>query len=267
MVDIFEEVDEALSRDKYQELLRKYGPWALGGALAIIVGTVAWQGFDAWQTSGREAASDSYAAAMTQVEAGQLPLAAASLETLAGQGTAGYVPLALIQRGNVALEQGDNAAAADFFEQAAAAASDPLLGDMAEIRAVWAAWDTLSFSDIDLRLSRLVNGESPFRHLARETIASAALRADNYERARTQYQFLAFANDAPAGVSARAREALALIAQRAGPAEPSADDVPADTMAADDAPVDDAAAADDAVAEETAAETEETPDAGDAGND
>ncbi len=246
MVDIFEEVDEELRRDKYQDLLRKYGPWALGGALAIIAGTVGWQGFEAWQTSNRETASDSYLAAMTQVENGQFPLAAASLETLAEQGTAGYVPLALIQRGNVALEQGDTATAADFFEQAAIAANDPLLQDMAEIRAVWASWDTLSFSDIDLRLSRLVNGDSPFRHLARETIASAALRAGDHERARTQYQFLAFASDAPAGVQARAQEALALIAQRAAPA---------DTLA------------DDAAIEHAPVETDETPDAGDAGND
>ncbi len=246
MVDIFEEVDEELRRDKYQDLLRKYGPWALGGALAIIVGTVGWQGFEAWQTSNRETASDSYLVAMTQVENGQLALAAASLETLADQGTAGYAPLALIQRGNLALEQGENAIAAEFFEQAATAANDPLLQDMAEIRAVWASWDTLSFSDIDLRLSRLVNGQSPFRHLARETIATAALRAGDHERARTQYQFLAFATDAPAGVQSRAQEALALIAQRAEPAETIADDT---------------------AAEETPVETEETPDAGDAGND
>ncbi|WP_304072336.1 tetratricopeptide repeat protein [Maricaulis maris] len=262
MVDIFEEVDEELRRDKYQDLLRQWGPWALGAALAVIAGSVAWQSFDAWQTGGRQTASDAFIAAMTHSESGELALAAAGLETLAENGTPGYVSLALIQRGNVAIEQGDNAAATGFFEQAAAQASDPLLRDMAEIRAVWASWDSLSFSDIDLRLSRLVNADSPYRHIARETIAAAALRADNIERARTQYQFLSFSSDAPAGVQRRAQEAMALIAQRMALAEPAAaDEATTDdavTGADPSAPVDGAA--------ETAAE-EETTDAGDSGDD
>ncbi|OLF77775.1 hypothetical protein AWH62_03640 [Maricaulis sp. W15] len=253
MVDIFEEVDEELRRDKYQDLLRQWGPWVLGGAVAIILGTVAWQGFDAWQTSKRETASDAFIAAMNDVEAGRLGLAAAGLETVAAEGTPGYVSLALMQRGNLALEQGDNAAAARFFDQAAAQASDPLLRDMAEIRSVWASWDSLSFSDIDLRLSVLIGGDSPFRHLARETIAAAALRADEIERARTQYQFLSFASDAPSGVQRRAQEALALIAQRNALAGE-----PVDASAAEEAP---------AIAPETATETEETTDAGDSGDD
>lgn len=253
MVDIFEEVDEELRRDKYQDLLRKWGPWALGAALAIIAGSVAWQGFDAWQTRSRETASDAFVAAMNNYEAGELGLAAAGLETLAGEGTPGYVSLALIQRGNVALDEGDAAAAAGFFEQAAAQATDPLLRDMAEIRAVWASWDGLSFSEIDLRLSRMVNGDAPYRHIARETIAAAALRADELERARTQYQFLAFASDAPSGVQRRAQEALALIGQRLALAPVA------------EAPE---ASLPEAGGDETAAtETEETTEAGDAGND
>ena len=43
MVDIFEEVDEELRKDKYQELLRKYGPWALGGAIGIIAVAAGYQ--------------------------------------------------------------------------------------------------------------------------------------------------------------------------------------------------------------------------------
>ena len=245
MVDIFEEVDEELRRDKYQDLLRQWGPWVLGAAVSIILGAVAWQAFDAWQTGDRESSSDAFISAMNNVQADELNLAAAGLETLAGEGTPGYVSLALLQRGNVALQQGDNAAAAEFFDQAAARSSDPLLRDMAEIRSVWASWDSLSFSDIDLRMNVLVGNNSPFRHLARETIAAAALRADEIERARTQYQFLAFANDAPGGVQARAQEALALIAQR---------NALAGDVATEATP-------------EAVLDTEETTDAGDSGDD
>ncbi|WP_291844691.1 tetratricopeptide repeat protein [Maricaulis sp.] len=256
MVDIFEEVDEELRRDKYQDLLRQWGPWVLGAAVAVILGTVAWQGFDAWQTRNRETSSDAFIAAMNDVEAGRLDAAAAALDSVVAEGTPGYAALALMQRGNLALEQGDAAAAAGFFDEVAARASDPLLRDMAEIRSVWASWDSLSYSDIDLRLNVLIGGDSPFRHLARETIAAAALRAGEIERARTQYQFLAFASDAPSGVQRRAQEALALVAQH-NSLVGEADDGAASAAAPD-------AGAD---GETAGQETEETNDAGDAGDD
>ena len=64
MVDIFEEVDEELRKDKYQELLRKYGPWALGGAIGIIAVAAGYQWWQAFGLSQREASSEAYIAAI-----------------------------------------------------------------------------------------------------------------------------------------------------------------------------------------------------------
>lgn len=226
MVDIFEEVDEELRRDKYQDLLRKYGPWALGGALAIIVAAAGYQGWNAWRISQREASSDAYISAIRAAENGNYELAATGFETLAEEGAAGYPELALMQRGAVALEQGDNAAAARFFEQAAGRASDPLIRDLAELKAVWAQWDSLSFNDIEIRLTPLTGDSSPYRFLAREAIGAAALRDGNLDRARETYQLISFGFDAPPGVRRRAQEALAVIEREtalAAPAETSVD--------------------------------------------
>lgn len=214
MVDIFEEVDEELRRDKYQGLLRKYGPWVLGGAIVIVAVAAGYQGWQAWNQAQREASSEAFFQAVRATEAGRLTEAAESLEALAEDGVAAYPALALMQRGAVALEQGDAEAAAGFFEQAARASSDPILHDLAEIKAVWARWEALSFSDIDIRLTPLTGETSPYRFLARETIGAAALRDDNLERAREAYQFLSFSFEAPDGVRRRAQEALALIEQR-----------------------------------------------------
>lgn len=221
MVDIFEEVDEELRRDKYQGLLRKYGPWVLGGALAIIAAAAGYQVWQSWSMARREASSETFFQALRAADEGQFALAGAGLETLAENGAGSYPALALMERGVVALDQGDPEAAAGFFERAARQTSEPILHDLAELKAVWARWDALSFSEIDIRLSSLIGDDAPYRFLAREGIAAAALREGQLDRARENYQFLSFAFEAPDGVRRRAQEALALIEQREAIAAPA----------------------------------------------
>tara|TARA_R110000744_G_scaffold77899_4_gene153649 strand:+ start:25395 stop:26150 length:756 start_codon:yes stop_codon:yes gene_type:complete len=251
VVDIFEEVDEELRRDKYQDLARQYGPLVLGIAAAIIVGTAGYQGWQAWQTSTREQSSDAYQVALNAMDAGRAAQAEASFDALAETGTASYVTLALVQRAAMALEAGDNVAAAALYEQAASRSAEPLIRDLASLKAVWALWDTLSFSDVEIRLAPLTTASSPYRHLAREAIAVAALRAGDVDRAQREYQFLSTSFDAPQGVARRALEGLALIAAEREPAEA---DMPAPASAGT------------ATGGEAAPETEQAS-AGDSGDD
>ena len=227
MVDIFEEVDEELRKDKYQDLADKYGPWVLGGALAIIVAAAGFQGFQAWQTSVREDASDQFMVAVNQLADGNAAGAATSFDAVVDNGTRGYADMALLRRAGIALDAGDTASAISLYEQVAAASADPLVSDLAALKAVWAGWAALSFSDIEIRFSPLTDASSPFRHLARESIAAAALEAGDLVRARREYQFLSSSFDAPQGVMRRASEALARIAEHpeafAGEAMPEAD--------------------------------------------
>ena len=233
MVDIFEEVDEELRRDKYQDLLRRYGPWVLGAAVAIVAVAAGYQGWTAWSTSQKETASDGYVAAMTLAEAGRTDRAIAQLGDVRESATRGYATLALLQQGNLAIEQGDSAAAAEYFEEAARSTSDPFLADLAEIKAVWALWDSLSVNEIELRLNPLIDTGAPYRDLAREAIAAAALRDGDLARARETYQVLGYGLDTPEGIARRAQEALARIDQLGG--APGADTAPADAAPATDA--------------------------------
>ena len=213
MADIFEEVDEELRNDDYQKYFRRYGPWIGAVAAIVVMATAGYQILSYWNTSKLESSSDSFIASQASFDADQLALAAAGFETLAEDGTAGYSTLALLQRAAVALEAGENETAAQFFDQAAASSGDPLIQDLAGLKSVWARWDSLSFSDVEIRLTPLSGQSSPYAFLARETVAAAALRAGDYERARQDYQFLTFALDAPQGVQQRASEAIAFLDQ------------------------------------------------------
>ncbi len=231
MVDIFEEVDEELRKDKYQDLARQYGPMVLGAAAAIILGTAGYQGWQAWQTSTRETSSDAYMVAVNALGDGQVAQASTRFEALANTGTSSYATLALLQRAAIRLEAGDYVAAAELYEQVAAQSGEPLIRDLATLKAVWALWDTLSFSDVDIRLTPLTAPAAPYRYLAREAIAVAALRAGDLPRARREYQFLSVAFDVPQGVARRALEGLALIDDRPAPAvEPQTTPAPANDV-------------------------------------
>lgn len=211
MVDIFHEVEEELRKDKYADALRKWGPWVLGAALAIILGVA---GYEYWKSSSqaaRDAASDDYAVALNALRDERVDDAAAQFEEIADSSAGGYATLALMERGGLALEAGDNAAAAAFFEAAAERAPDVIFRDLALLKAGWARFDTLSFDDLVNRLGPLAGPDRPFRILARETIAAKALADGRYERARNDYEALSYSLDATRGVSTRAMTALALL--------------------------------------------------------
>ncbi|MBO6728283.1 MAG: tetratricopeptide repeat protein [Maricaulis sp.] len=224
MVDVFEEVEEELRNDKYQEALKKWGPWVGGAAAAIVLGAAGLQFWDYWRTSQLEESSDAFIEAMTNLEAGELALADAGFDTLSRDGSDGYALLSLMRRAEIALENGDNAQAASLYDQVAAASNDPLIDDLAQLKAVWARWDELSFADVEIRVSPLAAASAPYRLLARETIGAAALRAGDYDRAQSEYQLLAFSLDAPQGVQRRGQEALALIASLTSVQEEPLDD-------------------------------------------
>jgi hypothetical protein len=135
-----------------------------------------------------------------------------------------------------------------------------VIRDLAEIRAVWALWDSLSFADVEIRLQSLASDTAPYRFLARETIGAAALRDGQLDRAEEAYQFISFAFDAPEGVRRRAQEALAIIERERALAAPQ-------SAVIEEAPVDDVPA-EAAPAESTSQEnnSEDQP-AGEDGND
>ncbi|WP_158272088.1 tetratricopeptide repeat protein [Marinicauda salina] len=224
MVDIFDEVEEELRHERYQQLLRSWGPWVAGAAAAIVAGVAGYQGYEFWRGGVQSRASDAFIAGQEAFEAGRLDAADEAFATLAEEGPRGYATLALMEGAAIALEQGDAARAAQLYEQAAERAPDRLTRDLARYRGVLAGFDDLSYDDVMLRLEPLMGGDAAFGPLARELAGAAAMREARWEEARSHYELLSLALDGSPNQSRRAREALAYIEQNA----------PAGTAAADE---------------------------------
>lgn len=212
MADIFHEVEEELRKDKYNELLRSWGPWVLGAAIAIVAGAAGWQGWQYWERQQAYAESDRYFAALELVEAERFQDADLALQRLAEDSSSGYTGLALMERGEIALLQGDAASAGFLFEQAAEAFSVNTLGDLARVKAAMALFEELSIDDLQNRLSGPMQPGRPYRLLAMEVIAAKAYSQGDFERARLEYDAIANDLDALAlPVSQRAQAAVNVI--------------------------------------------------------
>ncbi len=214
MVDLFDEVEEELRNERYKALLRQWGPWVGGAAAAIVLGTGSYQ-FVSW-SGGRvaNAASDRYQDAAELFDEGDMTEADARFASLAEDGPSGYAALALMRRGDIALENGDRSEAAQFYAQAAERSPEPLTADIARYQAALAQFDELSYDDLVLRLEPLAAGAAPMGLMARELMAAAALRDERWEEAEQRYDALALSLDLPPGLSQRITEAIAYIDQR-----------------------------------------------------
>ena len=223
MVDVFDEVEEELRRERYQALLRQWGPWVGGAAAAIVIGVAGYQFLDWRSVSMASQASDLYMTGAERLAAGNPDLAVADFETLSQSGPRGYQALALMRQAEIAITRGDADEAARLYSAAAERSPEPLLRDLARYKAALTQFDSLSYDDLVARMEPLTEGDAPFGVLARELMAAGAVKAERWDEARRRYELLTVALDAPPGVALRTAEALAFIARNAPEAEPSAD--------------------------------------------
>jgi hypothetical protein len=132
--------------------------------------------------------------------------------------------MAKMGRAAALVEQGDLQAALAGFDAAAAGARDPIVRDMARLRAAYLAADTQDFEAVQARLQPLIEAGGPISYSARELLGVEAWEAGRFDLARQTFQSLSDAFQTPETVRQRAQLALAVL----GPgAQAPARDVPA----------------------------------------
>lgn len=224
MSDIFHEVEEDLRRDRLKALWDKYGIFVLGLAVAIVLGTAAFKGWQYWQDTQARESGDRFISALKQAEDGDPAGASEAFAALATDGFGQYPLLAGFQAATTKAETGDFEAAIAEFDKLANSAADPLIADIARIRAAMLLVDHGSRADVDSRIAAIAAGTSALRHSARETMALAAWKAGDLVAAEKTYTELLGDPAVPEAMSQRADLALAVIASQGGPNRPRPDD-------------------------------------------
>jgi hypothetical protein len=235
MADFFREVDEEVRRDRAIDFWKKYQNYIVALAILAILGAAGWRGWESWRLSKAQTAGAQFEAASQLARENKPDEARAAFETLVQTAPSGY---ALLAKFRVADELAgkDKAAAVKAFDALAGdPAADELLQDVARLRAAMLRLDDADEAEVDRRLQSIAASGGPFRHSARELMALAALKANNFESAGKWLDMLVVDQQTPPGLRQRAEAWLGLVAA-SKPAIASAAPAPQTTTKSPESP-------------------------------
>ncbi len=211
MSDVFEEVEENLRAEKWSALFKRWWPVAAAIAGVVLLVVLGFWFFDARKGWTGAEASQAYARGIEALQSDDSAAAEAAFVEAEAAGNGPYEALALMQRAGIRVTRGDNEEAVALFEQAAEASSDPLIADIARLKAAWILMDTAPLADLTARLEPLTADDRPFRYQAREALALARLQHGQADSARSGFQALTLDLETPESLRQRAQAALNMI--------------------------------------------------------
>lgn len=211
MVDLFEEVEEELRSDRNLKLVRSLVPWVTGVLALVLVGYLAFWGYTVWQDRNLAAGALAYQKGVDALSTGDSKTALDSFGAAVKAGAPGYKALALMQQANLKVELNKPEEAAKLFDQAADAAPNQIIGDLARLKAAQALLDTAPLPQLTTRLTPLTEAKRPYAIFAREALAMAKLMAGKNADARRDFSTIQLSLDAPEDLRQRAQLAVILI--------------------------------------------------------
>jgi hypothetical protein len=217
LVDFINEVEEELRKDKYNQLLRKFGPYIVA-AIIVIVAVTGYVEYNKSKISNTaKSASAAYMSAGKIEATGDLQAAIAKFVALAEVAPDGYAGLSLTRAAGMKVQLGDLEGAVNLFDKAAEKFTKPVHKDLAGLKAVYILLDQGRYDEVQVRASALVGDSTltvdgaPYADLAKEVLAHAAYNSGDITTARSGFAYLSNAPGVLNGVKARSVAALALI--------------------------------------------------------
>lgn len=222
MTDLFDEVEEQLRSDRYRTLAVRALPWVAAVAAAALIAALGYWGWQSYTVSAANKASEQYAAALDALSKGDEAKATQLWTGVSKSPAKAYKSLALMQLGGLALHDKKTDEAIKLFDQSAQAAPDDVIGDAARLKSAFALLDTHPYSELEARLTPLMQDGHPYRVQAREALAFAKLLKGDEAGARADFVIISQSLDAPDSAKARAGAAKDLIDSGSAKAVPAA---------------------------------------------
>lgn len=211
MVDFINEVEEELRKDKYNELLRKYGPMILG----VIIAIVAVAGYIEWDKASSDrkarATSAAYVDASNLESEGNLEGALRNFLAISEKAPAGYSGLSLMRAASLQLELGERTLAVSSFDAAAEKFETPRHKQLAQIKAAYILANDGEFEAVLSRVEPLAQKDTPYEFLARELKGFAAQQSGDLSKARQEFSYLSSIPGVPETIKSRADQSLSLM--------------------------------------------------------
>ena len=208
MSDIFQEVEEDVRRERYEQLWKKYGNYMIAAAAVVVLAVGGYQAWKAYDLNQRQQISDRYQAAQALAVAGNAPQAETAFLELSKDRHSGYATLAKFHLAGAYLAQGKREPAIALLRELTTS-SDPEISSAARLRLAWTEADARPRNEIEDILRPLMAADSPWRFAANEVLAYMDLKTGSRSQAESEYLKLSQELEA----SASLRQRAAAIAQ------------------------------------------------------
>jgi hypothetical protein len=212
MGDFIREVDEEYRRDQIMQIWKRYSGVIVGVIILVVAAVGGWRYWQYAERQQAEAAAVRYEDALRLARDGKSEEAERALEALAKDAPRGYQTLS---RFRLAAELGrqnaeDGAKAYDAL--AADANVEPVMQDLARLRAAMLRLDAAEPGAVQPALERLATPTNVWRHTARELLGLSAIKRGDYDGAGRWFDQIAADRDTPQGLRGRLELYTSLVA-------------------------------------------------------
>lgn len=215
MSDIFQEVEEDVRKERYEQLWKKYGNYVIGAAALLVIAVGGYQAWNAYDSSQRQAVSDQFEAALKVAQSGKAPEAEAQFTELSKSGYTGYATLSKFNLVGVYLAQAKRDPAVTLLRELTESPDD-VVSSVARLRLAWLEADARPRAEIQTILEPLTAAENPWRFAAAEVLAYSELKSGSRPQAENDFLNLSQEPLAAPGLRQRASAILAYLKANPG---------------------------------------------------
>ena len=186
--NIFREVDEELRSDRMRALWRRFAPYVIGAAVAVVAIVAVNEGWSWYHANNAAESSDELYAAFDLVDGGDLAAAQAQLDAVIADGSGLYPVLAEFRKAGVLARDGQIAEAVAAYDALANSQPNPRLRELALVLAGTLMVDAGTLADVEGRVGSVATDTSPLRNAAREALGLAQYKAGDLAAARASFE-------------------------------------------------------------------------------
>jgi hypothetical protein len=201
--DIFQEVEEDVRRERYEQLWKKYGNYVIAAAVVLVLAVGGFQAWKSYDLSQRQKISERYREATQAAESGNAVKAETDFNALAKDAPSGYATLSKLHLAGALIAQNKRDQAVALLRELTTS-SNQLVANSARLRLAWLMADASPKTEVTQLLQPLTPADSPWRFAAGEVLAYMDLKAGARSQAVTEYQKLAQEPEAPSSLRQRA---------------------------------------------------------------
>lgn len=180
---IFREVDEELRGDRMRNLWKRFGPYVIGAAVAIVLLVAVNEGWSWWQNSQAAEASDKFYAALDIADGTDVAAAQKAFEDVQAGSPAGYATLAKFRLASLLAKEGKIDEAVAAYDALANSEPNQQLKALALVFAANLFVDRGDVAAVEQRVQGLASADNALRNAARETIGLAQFKAGDLDAA------------------------------------------------------------------------------------